>query len=50
MHLGLTNKYCHQEVTFGPHVHGPGTVLNNQFKGSGVFENYSIALEIILLR
>jgi energy-coupling factor transporter ATP-binding protein EcfA2 len=28
-----------------PHVHGPGTVLNNQFKGSDIFEEYLTALE-----
>ncbi|UKT64300.1 TrlF family AAA-like ATPase [Pedobacter mucosus] len=28
-----------------PHVHGPGTVLNNQFKGSDIFEKYLVALE-----
>lgn len=28
-----------------PHVHGPGTVLNNQFKGSNTFERYLTALE-----
>ena len=28
-----------------PHVHGPGTVLNNQFKGTDIFEKYLTALE-----
>lgn len=28
-----------------PHVHGPGTVLNNQFKGSNAFEEYLTLLE-----
>jgi hypothetical protein len=28
-----------------PHIHGPGTVLNNQFKGSDSFNTYLTALE-----
>lgn len=28
-----------------PHLHGPGTVLNNQFSGDDVWEDYLIALE-----
>lgn len=28
-----------------PHVHAPGTVLNNQFKGSDAWDRYLIALE-----
>ena len=28
-----------------PHIHGPGTVLNDQFKGSHAFEDYLSALE-----
>lgn len=28
-----------------PHIHGPGTVLNDQFKGSDTFEEYLNALE-----
>lgn len=28
-----------------PHIHGPGTVLNDQFKGSNAFEDYLLALE-----
>jgi ABC-type lipoprotein export system ATPase subunit len=28
-----------------PHIHGPGTVLNDQFKGSDAFEEYLKALE-----
>jgi hypothetical protein len=28
-----------------PHIHAPGTVLNNQFKGGDVWEDYLAALE-----
>jgi ABC-type cobalamin/Fe3+-siderophores transport system ATPase subunit len=28
-----------------PHIHGPGTILNNQFKGSAAFNDYITALE-----
>jgi ABC-type cobalamin/Fe3+-siderophores transport system ATPase subunit len=28
-----------------PHIHGPGTILNDQFKGSDTFERYIAALE-----
>lgn len=28
-----------------PHIHGPGTVLNDQFKGSDTFHHYITALE-----
>ena len=28
-----------------PHIHAPETLLNNQFKGEGAWENYLEALE-----
>lgn len=28
-----------------PHIHGPGTLLNDQFKGADAWKNYIQALE-----